>query len=468
VLFTSLFITSFNPKERPAIAPFYPMPKQIEMLRWLEELQRTGNNGVIEKSRDMGASWIACIYAVHQFLFYPDVAIGFGSRKAELVDKRKDPDSLFEKIRMILRRLPAWVAEENRTYEDKIMLFSNLLNGSVIKGEGGDKIGRGGRTSLYFVDESAFLQNSESVAAALSANTECQIHISTPNGTSNEFYRMRSSGVFPVFRLHYCDNLRRSLEYYEKKKRELPPHRWASEYEIDYTASVEGIYIIPAWVRAAINLVDRFPAMLNPDASAIAGLDVATEGGNKNVFTIRRGAVVLSQQIWDGLDTTQTAFKVHEIMRDRRISSLIFDGDGVGAGVAGTLNSIPDKPYTVTVFHGGSTPSDRVWEGEERTSREKFRNSRAETWGIVRERFKRTYEMVEGVMAHALEDLISIPNEGDLIMQLSQPVIKYDFSGKELLESKQELRKRGISSPDRADSLVYCFGVEAPDFSWML
>ena len=59
-----------------------------------------------------------------------------------------------------------------------------------------------------------------------------------------------------------------------------------------------------------------------------------------------------------------------------------------------------------------------------------------------------------------LSELISIPNNPELIMQLSQPTVKYSSNGKLLIESKEDLKKRGLSSPDMADSLAYSFWQE--------
>lgn len=467
VWFTNTFVVTYNPRETPSILPFYCFPKQEEALLWFQWLQSNKKTGVLEKSRYTGATWLASIYCVHQFLFTPNFSGGFGSRKAELVDKIGDPDCIFEKIRMILRRLPPWLLSD-ADWDSKRNLIANKRNGSLIRGEGGDNIGRGGRSTVYCVDESAFLERSEKVIAALSENTDCCIHISTPNGTGNAFYRMRSCGNFPVFRLHWRDDPRRTEEWYEAKKKELTPATLAQELDIDYTASVEGVCIKSIWVNAAINAHLRIPEIATAATVTCAGLDVATEGNNKNVLVIRHGCVVSEDILdWTGLDTTQTSFKVDRLLREKRINNLCFDADGVGAGVSGTLGSMFDTPYRVNRFHGGSSASDRYWEGEERTSREKFINRRAEAYAIVAERFRKTYEVVNGIADHPPEELISIPDHPELIGQLSRPTVRYNSAGKAGLESKDDMRIRGIASPDHADALVMAFQDPSIDFSWM-
>jgi phage terminase large subunit len=241
----------------------------------------------------------------------------------------------------------------------------------------------------------------------------------------------------------------------------------AQELDINYTASVEGVYIPSQWVTACIDAHLRIEGMTADFLPSWAGLDVATEGSNKTVLIVRAGGVVLSIQEWQGTDTTQTSFRVHDYMVTEGIELLTFDADGVGAGVAGTLASIADKPYWVEVFHGAGSPNEHLyWEGEKKTSKQKFANKRAEAWGLVRERIKKTYEVVSGIKEHPADELISIPNDGELITQLSQPVVKYNASGKILLESKQDLRKRGLSSPDKADALALAF-YPSTNLGWM-
>jgi len=65
---------------------------------------------------------------------------------------------------------------------------------STITGEAGDNIGRGGRNSIYFKDESAFYEHPLTIDAALSQNSDVKIDVSTPNGIGNPFYQKRFAG----------------------------------------------------------------------------------------------------------------------------------------------------------------------------------------------------------------------------------------------------------------------------------
>ena len=303
--------------------------------------------------------------------------------------------------------------------------------------------------------------------AALSENTDCLISVSTPNGTTNEFYRQVSSGSFPVFWFSWRDDPRRSEAWYESQKEKFPPHVIAQELDMSFTASVEGILIKPQWVAAAINASDRILGLEKVATFPSAGLDIAGDGENsdKTVLTYRRGCVVTNVEQWRD-NPTQTAFRVDSLLRNDGIKSLTFDADGIGGSLASTLDLITGyRPYFVNSFHGSASPSENYWESEERTSKEKFKNKRAEAWFNLAERFRKTFEHLEGIRTHDLSELISIPNHAELIMQLSQPTVKYTDGGKLLIESKIDLKKRGLSSPDTADSLVYCFW-EENSLSW--
>jgi hypothetical protein len=195
----------------PAQMPFLLFPKQREFIGWLFERWQAREDGLAEKSRDMGLSWLCVGFAVWMFLFWPGTVVGFGSRKEEYVDDLSDPKSLFWKIRNFIALLPeefqpaGWNEKKHAPY----MAAVNPENGSRIVGEAGDNIGRGARTSIYFKDESAFYERPEKIDAALSQTSNCKIDVSTPNGEGNPFARKRKSGKVKVFTFHWRDDPRK-------------------------------------------------------------------------------------------------------------------------------------------------------------------------------------------------------------------------------------------------------------------
>lgn len=459
------YVWTYNPKLPPndRWLPFKLWPKQREYLQWLQERQRQQEDGVVEKSRDVGMTWLNIGYLIHAWLFEPDFKGAIGSRKEDLVDSLGNPDSIFEKGRMILRKLPPWMLP-NGFREREHAMFCRLVNpenGSVISGEAGDNIGRGGRNSLYFVDEAAFIERSERVDAALSANADCKIHVSTPNGQGNAFYRKRFSGEYPVFTFRWQDDPRKTPEWYALQVKKLDPVAVAQEIDIDYTASLEGVIIPAKWIQAAVGLE------LPRSEVCRAGLDVAAGGRNKTVFIARRGPVVTWIDSTAEANTTLTANWAIELAEKFQAAVVAFDGVGVGAGVGSTFALREETDFTPLAIMSGEPASDRVWP-DERTSRERFLNLRAELWWLLRTRFEKTYEHVNGLAEHPLDELISIPRNDTLIAQLSTPLYFRTEAGKIRVESKEAMKKRGVDSPDYADALVYAFSDTEPEQDWDL
>jgi len=101
---------TFDPRNaelgRPTNFPFVLFPKQIELVNWVVARWKSRDDGVIEKSRDIGMTWLAAAIAHWVTFFHPGTVVGFGSRKEDLVDKNGDPDSIFWKIQAYIAGLP--------------------------------------------------------------------------------------------------------------------------------------------------------------------------------------------------------------------------------------------------------------------------------------------------------------------------------------------------------------------------
>ena len=455
--------------------PFKLWPKQRENVLWLMDRIQAGEEGLEEKSRDVGATYICAGVALHQWQFASGFKATFGSRKVDYVDKRDNPDSIFAKLRIMLQRQPEQLRPEgfNATQHDNYMRLVNPSGGGVISGEGGDDMGRGGRSSVYFVDEAAFVPNAEVVEKALSGNTDCVIWVSSVNGMGNLFARKRHSILKPrqIFRLHWRDDPRKTEEWAVAKQASFSdPTTWASEYDIDYSASVEGICIPAAWVESAKRLATLEPRLVPSNVGRL-GLDVGA-GKAKSVAIPRRGPIVERPLSRSAPDTTDTALWALDLARERGLTQLNFDAPGVGAGVSSTLTKSEGKPAGLVVVpvNTGIAPSKRIWP-DGRTSEEIFGNLKAEIWWLCRTDLQRTHEHVlflegkEGGTEHPVTDLLALPS-GDpdsdaLCLQLSLVKWARNERGKIVIEKKEALQRRGIASPDHADALVLTY-VDAP------
>ena len=497
------WVWTFNPKLVGASSPWIPMDlfeKQREAIRWFEDRSRNKEDGHFAKSRDIGFTWMAGGYALHRWLFEDGYKANFGSRKAEYVDRLGDPDSIFEKIRMLYRALPDWMQPSRMS--DNSMLLINEDRNSIIRGEAGDDMGRGGRSTDYFFDEFAFVERADSVDAASVANADCRIFGSTVNGQGNLFFRKAHDGSLrpdQKFRFHWTDDPRKrdgtvevtlddgrvvTKTWEAATRAKMEDHKWASEYDIDYSASVEGICILAKWVEAAKRIGHELRSRgvtIPVSMVGVAGGDVGA-GKAKSVVVPRFGIRVHVPKSWSDPDTIDTAHRMVMHCQDTVVRhdgyeahcrTLRFDVTGVGEGVGSALRRSTSDVSGVAV-RVGDPASGTVWP-DGRTSNEKFANVKAESWWIARERFKNTYEHLHFLLGtrndegeligieHKLEDLIMLPgdNEGPDAVALNAQIslVKWftQTSGKIIIESKDALAKRGIASPDYADALMLTF-----------
>ena len=169
----------------------------------------------------------------------------------------------------------------------------------------------------------------ESVDRALSQTTNVRIDVSTPNGQGNPFFTKRHSGKTPVFTFHWRDDPRKGEAWYAEQKRRCDPATLAQEVDIDYAASLEGVCIPAAWVRAAVGL--SLPA----GQQTVAGLDVGGEGSAKSVLIALAGPVVRPPVAWGRCNTTETAWRARDAAARLGASVVCDDAGGVGAGVKG-------------------------------------------------------------------------------------------------------------------------------------
>lgn len=463
----------------PANLPFVLRPKQVELITWLEQRESTQTGGVIEKSRDEGMSYVILGYFLHHWLFIDGFAAGVGSRKEDLVDKKGDPKTLFHKFRDMLEKLPDWMKPSgfNRREHDNYLRIVNPVNGATLTGEAGDNIGRGGRTSMYLLDEWGFVQNPEAADAAISQNTNVVIKGSTPNGVGNRFHQDRFSGRYSVFtmpwRLNPDKNWTAEIRgktihpWYEKQITTLDPVILAQEVDIDYAASVEGVLIPSVWVQAAIDA--HLKLNIEPTGDRIAGLDVADEGKDKNSLAGRHGIVLKALNTWSGRgdDIFYTTQKAMDFCIEDKYQTLYYDADGLGAGVRGDARVINENQrekgwdeVNVEPFRGSSSVNDPDGEiVEKRTNKDFFANLKAQSWWFLRLRFQNTYRALNG-HEYDPDMLISLSSKDinqnemtQLVMELSQPTYSKNGVGKILVNKQPD----GAISPNRADAVMICY-----------
>lgn len=166
----------------------------------------------------------------------------------------------------------------------------------------------------------------------------------------------------------------------------------------------------------------------------VLSVDVARFGDDQTVIGVRQGRKFRILGKYRGKDTVWTAEQTIEFMRRENVDATVIDADGIGAGV---IDAIQHRGFGKSLFefHGGATPFDPA----------AYFNRRAEAWGLMR----------EWLAAEA-----EIPDDSELADDLTNP--EYGFSAKQQiqLERKEDMKKRGLNSPDSGDCLAMTFGVK--------
>mgnify|MGYP001600111149 FL=1 len=180
-----------------------------------------------------------------------------------------------------------------------------------------------------------------------------------------------------------------------------------------------------SWIERAVD---------NPlavkDGNIRLGCDVARYGEDETVLYQREGLCFDLCEVTNKKSTTDTSGRVIASYERLEASVVAVDDTGVGGGVT---DMVKEKGLHVEAINFGSAAIDS----------ERFANLKAEMYWLLREEFEK--------------NTISIPNDPILINQLASIKYGYTSRGQIKIESKDDMKKRGQKSPDRADALAICY-----------
>lgn len=259
----------------------------------------------------------------------------------------------------------------------------------------------------------------------------------------------------------FPDVLRLEMEECKRKDYDLYLHIWEGEPVADSDMAI----IKPSWIAAAVDA----HKLLGFDIAGEkrVGFDVADEGEDSNALTLRHGSVAVDVQEWDKGDVIESSNRVNLYAEQQHADEIIYDSIGVGAGVKAQLGRI--AKVNIQGFNAGGAvlhPESEYMAGKK--NKDMFANIKAQAWWHVRDRFYKTWRSVEArkadpncTLEYKPDELISlsssIPKLEYLKAELSRPWVDYDGNGKVKVESKKDMKKRGIPSPNMADSLIMAY-----------
>lgn len=436
-----------------------------------EQLGRTGRvRAILLKGRQQGGSTYV------EGRFYWKVSHSKGMRAFILTHEDGATTNLFDMVDRYHKNCPALVRPTASTANAKELMFDQLDSGYKVGTAGNKGAGRSGTVQLFHGSEVAFWPNAADHAAGVLQSVPDEpgtevIFESTAKGLGNYFHKqwqLAEAGQSEYIAIFVPWFIQR--EY----RKEVPPGFQITTEEAEYQAAhgldleqivwrraktvelnndealfmqeypataaeafqMAGLdpYIKPKTVMAARKcvLVDA------PTGPRHLGVDPARFGDDRTSLCLRQGRLVPWIKSYSKKDTMQVAgivkTTIEELKLEGRLGDRVFiDVGGLGAGVYDRLReTIPDKALLVSV-NSSESPFDAV----------KYTNKRAEMWG-------ETKLWLENQPA-------SIPDSDELHADLTQIKYSYDSNNALVMEKKQDMKKRGLRSPDCADALGLTF-----------
>ena len=182
---------------------------------------------------------------------------------------------------------------------------------------------------------------------------------------------------------------------------------------------------------------------VEPYGPLIVGVDPAGMGADRTSIAWRRGRAITKIESRRGFDTMEIVGWIQSIIRTDKPDRLNVDVGGLGVGIYDRLIELGHSTNLVRAVNFGGKPVEPPQLDERGQPAGGPANRRSEMWGNLKK---------------VLEDgRFSLPDRDSLQADLVSVGFKFTSDGKLLLESKQDMRKRGVPSPDEGDAVALCF-----------
>lgn len=250
----------------------------------------------------------------------------------------------------------------------------------------------------------------------------------------------------------------------EVERKKLTETEFNNVYLGDPLTDSDDTLIRREWLRACVD--SHIKLKIDTSGKSFIGYDVADDGGDKNAICVRKGNLINDVIEWSAKENEllKSTQKVYNKALESN-SLVIYDSIGVGASVGSiieNLNQQNDTKIEHIKFNAGAKVNqpNNIYKDRIKNS-DMFSNLKAQAWWEVADRVKYTYNAIKGFYDTIDGDKIisidsNIKDIDSLIIELSTPRKDFDNSGKVKIESKKDLAKRGISSPNKADAFIMC------------
>lgn len=313
---------------------------------------------------------------------------------------------------------------------------------------------------LFIVDEASGIADPimEAILGTLSGENNKLLMCGNPTRTSGSFFDAFHSdrSIFCCHTISSLDSPRTNKQNIESLIRKYGEDSNVVRVRIkgEFPAQEDDVFISLSLIEhcCMLNLAEDIPI------SRISfGVDVARYGSDETVIAQNVGGAVTFPAIFSGQSLMATTGKIVQLYRKaiidyptyRGMIYVIIDDCGLGGGVTDRLEEVKreeklSRMVIISVNEAGRVPDDSV-SGESKTkASDVYNDMTTYLWGTVKELL--------------LSEKLSLQNDNELVAQLSCRKYRLTSRGKIQLESKDEMKKRGITSPDRADAVALsCF-----------
>ena len=232
------------------------------------------------------------------------------------------------------------------------------------------------------------------------------------------------------------------------------------------------VVIKRTWIMSAIDAHKRLGVEHDAQRGVPRiGFDVADDGADMNAAVITAGVVTKYVEQWKGKqdELKKSAGRVWNLARDWK-AEIDYDSIGVGAFSGSefqALNEEHRQKIKYFKFNAGGKVLNkklRIDPDDPKSPRNEdyYANIKAQAWWEVARRFMLTHNAIEKGHGIMMDDLISIDSDcahlESLVDELCTPYRDFDRRGMVKVESKEDLAKRDIPSPNLADAFIMSNG----------
>ena len=439
-----------------------------------QQLKATGKvRAIVLKGRQGGCSTYV------QGRFFHKVCTQQGKKAFILTHEAEATKNLFDMTKRFNDNLPEGLVPQADASSAKELSFSSLNSGYSVGTAGNKAVGRSQTIQLMHASEVAYYPHAEEhakgILQAVSNEPGTEIIMeSTANGIGNYFYNIWQSAVSgqsdfqAIFIPWYwqteytrkpqeleCVTLTDEEDWYisEYGKDGLTNEHlyWRRkkllEFSNDYETAKELFNVeYPFCAMDAFRnpVSDRFiktelvskarKGIVKSDSLLVIGVDPALKEQDATAIIRRKGRLAYNLETHHNLNTMELVGTIRRIIDKERPAKVCIDCIGIGAGIVDRLHEL------------GYQCVEGVNVARSANTHDKFRNLRAELWHDMREWL-------------AQDAAVQIPDDDRMLGDLTSLGYKFDSSGRLQIESKDELRARGLKSPDTADALALTFAV---------